>query len=58
MGQWHKSTCSDAGNQCVEVRHEATSTLVRDTKDLGTGPILSFPADDWAAFLASGVWRR
>lgn len=57
MGQWYKSSRSDAGKQCVEVRHDAEVTLVRDTKDLGAGPILSFPAAAWSEFIDSGVWR-
>lgn len=57
MSHWYKSSYSDDGNQCVEVRHEVAATLVRDTKDLGSGPILSFPADTWTAFLTSDIWH-
>lgn len=57
-GQWYKSTRSDGGNYCVEVRHNAATTLVRDAKGFGSGPILEFPAAAWSAFLASGIWER
>lgn len=55
--QWYKSSRSDGAKACVEVRHDADATLVRDTKDLGAGPILRFPADAWSEFIDSGVWR-
>lgn len=58
MGEWYKSSLSEAGKFCVEVRHEPSATLVRDTKDVGRGPILTFPADEWTAFIDSRVWAR
>ncbi|WP_067686337.1 DUF397 domain-containing protein [Nocardia jejuensis] len=58
MGEWYKSSRSNQGNQCVEVFHAQGATLVRDTKDDGCGPILSFPADTWARFVESRVWER
>ncbi|MVU76754.1 DUF397 domain-containing protein [Nocardia sp. ET3-3] len=58
ISEWYKSSFSDAGKECIEVRHDPAVTLVRDTKDRGRGPILSFPAEAWTAFLASDVWRR
>lgn len=58
MSQWYKSTFSDAGKDCVEVRHDPAATLVRDTKDNGLGPILAFPADMWSTFIDSGIWTR
>ncbi|MFI1919324.1 DUF397 domain-containing protein [Nocardia sp. NPDC020380] len=57
MGEWYKSSRSNQGNQCVEVFHADDVTMVRDTKDDGRGPILTFPAVDWAAFVASRVWE-
>lgn len=56
-GEWYKSSRSNSGNQCVEVFHDDDVTLVRDTKDSGNGPILSFPAGDWTAFVNSRVWE-
>ncbi|MFE5287533.1 DUF397 domain-containing protein [Nocardia sp. NPDC056611] len=58
MGEWYKSSFSDSGKQCVEVRHDAAATLVRDTKDGGLGPILEFPATVWSDFIDSGIWNR
>ncbi|WP_405491907.1 DUF397 domain-containing protein [Nocardia sp. NBC_00511] len=58
FGTWYKSSRSESGTACVEVRHELDATLVRDTKDVGLGPILEFPAATWAAFLDSGIWQR
>ncbi|MEU1208540.1 DUF397 domain-containing protein [Nocardia sp. NPDC005825] len=55
---WYKSTRSDGGNYCVEVRHDLDITRVRDTKDHGRGPILSFTADMWTSFIESGIWSR
>jgi Domain of unknown function (DUF397) len=58
---WHKSTFSNgSGGNCVEVaRNLLSSVAVRDSKDHGTGPVLSFTKDEWSAFVAgvkSGVF--
>ena len=52
MGDWRKSTYSDAnGGNCVEVA-SGTMILVRDTTDRG-GVTLSVPADAWQRFTAA-----
>jgi hypothetical protein len=48
--RWKKSTRSGAG-ACVEARIEDGNVQIRDTKDNGAGPILSFTGDEWSAFL-------
>jgi hypothetical protein len=49
MGEWRKSSYSDAsGGQCVEVAG-AGKILVRDTTDRG-GFTLSVPASAWQRF--------
>ena len=48
---WRKSMHSDSGG-CVEVATSEDWIGVRDTKDLGAGPILTFNHTEWAAFLA------
>lgn len=49
---WHKSSHSYANGNCVEVRQlEGGGTDVRDSKNPG-GPVLSFTATVWAAFMA------
>ncbi|MEU0490354.1 DUF397 domain-containing protein [Nocardiopsis sp. NPDC006139] len=48
---WHKSTYSNTGGNCVEVRELATGALVRDTQNRDAGH-LEFPADQWAGLLA------
>ncbi|MFE3060690.1 DUF397 domain-containing protein [Nocardia sp. NPDC059239] len=58
VGAWYKSSRSEHGSACVEVRHDPAVTLVRDTKDNGRGPILQFPADMWENFIDSGIWQR
>ncbi|GAA1071438.1 DUF397 domain-containing protein [Nocardiopsis composta] len=50
MNDWHKSSYSDRGANCVEVA-EGTETLVRDTQNRELGH-LTFPAREWAALLA------
>ncbi|MFF2556697.1 DUF397 domain-containing protein [Nocardia sp. NPDC058058] len=57
FGIWYKSSRSEGGKACVEIRHEPGTTLVRDTKDSGHGPILEFPSDAWSTFIASRVWE-
>ena len=51
---WHKSTFSNGnGGNCVEVARNLPGIVaVRDSKDHGTGPILSFVKDEWSAFVA------
>ncbi len=57
VGQWHKSTASNGGGNCVEVMETADGGFrVRDTKDGGTGPVLHYTRSEWAAFL-EGIQR-
>ena len=51
---WHKSTFSNgSGGNCVEVACNLPGiAAVRDSKNYGTGPILSFVKDEWSAFVA------
>lgn len=48
---WRKSMHSDTGG-CVEVAFAEGHIGVRDTKDAGAGPILTFTPHEWTAFLA------
>lgn len=49
MTTW-KRACGSPAN-CVEVAHDGTHVLVRDSKN-PDGPILSFDATEWGAFVA------
>lgn len=51
---WRKSRRSGTNGNCVEVNLTEDSVKVRDTKDGGRGPILTFTASEWTAF-AAGV---
>lgn len=47
---WRKSSFSSEEANCVEVAWpKEAATAVRDSKN--TGPVLTFPADAWSAFL-------
>ncbi|MDY7091139.1 MAG: DUF397 domain-containing protein [Actinomycetota bacterium] len=48
---WIKSKRSDDGSSCVEQRRNGDVIEVRDTKDRGTGPVLSFTPAEFAAWL-------
>lgn len=51
---WFKSTYSDHGNACVEVRFGSNETLIRDSKyrgDEASRPVIAVPADAWFTFL-------
>ncbi len=50
---WHKSSYSGgAGGNCVEIASLSPArTLARDSKS-PTGPLLSFAAPAWSAFLS------
>ena len=48
---WRKSSRSESGS-CVEVGSGEAVIGVRDSKDDGAGPVLTFGSEAWAAFLA------
>ena len=43
---WHKSSVSGGGGECVEVARWKSSVLVRDSGDQ-SGPVLSFTSAQW-----------
>ena len=47
---WFKATGSGEGG-CVEVAVTPEVIGVRDTKDKGSGPILSFDRSEWTSFV-------
>ncbi|MEV8015676.1 DUF397 domain-containing protein [Streptomyces sp. NPDC086554] len=52
MPNWHKSTYSGDNDNCVEVAdNDPTTVMVRDTKRNETGPVLTFGAPAWGAFV-------
>jgi hypothetical protein len=51
INQWHKAAASNGGTNCVEVMETEGGFLVRDTKDGGCGPVLTFTHGEWDAFL-------
>ncbi|WP_028937933.1 DUF397 domain-containing protein [Pseudonocardia spinosispora] len=54
MIRWHKSSYSNGGSEdCVEVAETPETCLVRDTKQRGAGPILTFATPAWTDFLRS-----
>lgn len=50
MSEWHKSSYSNTGGQCVEVRESHDGADVRDTVHREAGH-LNFPTTEWAALL-------
>ena len=51
FGEWAKSTRSNPSGNCVEVAKSFDEVKVRDTKDNGDGPILTFTRAEWLAFI-------
>jgi hypothetical protein len=49
---WVKASASTGEANCVEQRRHGDAVEVRDTKDRGTGPTLSFTPAEFAAWLA------
>ena len=53
MGDWRKSTYSDAtGGSCVELATATDGVTVRDTTNRD-GAVLDIPAEAWARFARS-----
>jgi len=55
---WFTSTCSNNGNQCVEVRFEGSEVFIRDSKyrrdpahRRGDEPVITVTRSQWSAFL-------
>jgi hypothetical protein len=50
---WRKSSYSGNKLDCVEVAPTELTVLVRDTKQAGTGPILTVTHTHWTTFLTA-----
>lgn len=50
---WRKASYSGGNGGCIEVAAGHSVIGVRDTKQHGQGPVLSFPATAWHAFTTS-----
>lgn len=55
VAPWRTSSYSGNGQNCVEVAPAASGVLLRDTKDHGTGPVLTFTSTQWTAFLTESL---
>ncbi|MFD9889239.1 DUF397 domain-containing protein [Amycolatopsis sp. NPDC059027] len=50
--EWFKSSHSNAGGSCVEVKLTSGGVLVRDSKDRRSGqPVIAVSANGWTSFL-------
>ncbi|MFJ6019752.1 DUF397 domain-containing protein [Nocardiopsis alba] len=52
--EWHKSSYSHNGNNCVEAREHASGADVRDTQNRDAG-YLSFDRAEWFAALRAAA---
>jgi hypothetical protein len=48
---WIKASASDSNGSCIEMRRNGGVVEVRDTKQQGHGPVLSFTPAEFAAWL-------
>ena len=49
--EWIKATASNNANGCVEMRRNGDAIEVRDTKQHGAGPVLTFTPAEFSAWL-------
>ncbi|NKQ55613.1 DUF397 domain-containing protein [Amycolatopsis sp. K13G38] len=54
---WFKSSFSNPSQDCVEVKLEGDVVRLRDSKDQGTGPVITVPAQHWPGFIAEALGR-
>ncbi len=52
---WFKSTFSNPSQSCVEVFFDTGSVHVRDSKDRGTGPLITIAAQHWPGLIAEAL---
>lgn len=53
---WRKATYSGGnGGGCVEVGHSSGQIAIRDTKNHGTGPVLTVSGTAWRSFTGTLV---
>ncbi len=50
--QWRTSSYTGNGANCVDIAFTSDCVLMRDTKQHGHGPEVSFSREQWARFLA------
>jgi hypothetical protein len=48
---WRKSSYSGGDSNCMEIGTRNQAVGVRDTQQLGRGPVLEFPSAAWRAFI-------
>ncbi|WP_329148304.1 DUF397 domain-containing protein [Streptomyces sp. NBC_01456] len=53
--QWFKSSYSNGNGNCIDVAHLGDKVAMRDSKQHGTGPILTSTAEGWRSFIAGVV---
>ena len=51
-GEWFTSSYSSGNGQCVQVKHQAESTAVRDSVHPDRA-VLDFPKGEWHTFLGT-----
>lgn len=52
---WFKSTFSNPSQSCVEVFFDTGSVHVRDSKDRGSGPVITIAAQHWPGLIAEAL---
>ena len=51
-GEWFTSSYSSGNGQCVQIKHQAESTAVRDSVHPNRA-VLDFPEGEWRTFLSA-----
>lgn len=52
---WFTSSYTNNGGACVQVRFDGADVLLADSKDRGSGPVITLSGPEWEGFVAAAL---